>query len=290
MDFTPFGYLRNVTHIAHAWDATEGGNLRTCPDRPGVEWAYPVGRDATSRAGIAIETVLDARLCRTRADFDAVGLVCRHHSCLIVGYQWQVAGVHVEVRFFLAAEDVLAAQVTAANTSGVAHDVKIDLVHVQDGAPPGRHELLGTLSLSRSLAPTEQRSIVGVLARATDAELARNLATRALTAADTTYTRLVDEDAAFDRACPTLSGDWPAHWREGLHHDFQTTRLLVHPAGGIFSDVWPAWMAAWPRVVLAEGTLDMLRLAYAEPGLALRAVKTLLRDAPQPNVPCVFRG
>ncbi|MBV9579718.1 MAG: hypothetical protein JO057_14105, partial [Chloroflexi bacterium] len=92
-----------------------------------------------------------------------------------------------------------------------------------------------------------------------------------------------------DRACPTLSGDWPAHWREGLHHDFQTTRLLVQPAGGIFPDVWPAWMAAWPRVVFAEGTLDMLRLAYVDPATALRAVATLLRDAPEPNVPCVFR-
>jgi hypothetical protein len=42
--------------------------------------------------------------------------------------------------------------------------------------------------------------------------------------------------------------------------------------------------------VLAEGTLDMLRLAYADPSLAQRAVLSLFRDAPQPNVPCVFRG
>jgi hypothetical protein len=49
-------------------------------------------------------------------------------------------------------------------------------------------------------------------------------------------------------------------------------------------------MSAWPRVVLAEGTLDMLRLAYADPVLAQRAVLSLFRDAPQPNVPCVFEG
>src|SRR5207302_11431933 len=71
--------------------------------------------------------------------------------------------------------------------------------------------------------------------------------------------------------------------------DFETTRLLVQPPGGIFSDVWPSWMAAWPRVVLAEGTLDMLRLAYADPSTAQRAVLSLFRDAPEPNVPCVFR-
>ncbi|MBV9135061.1 MAG: hypothetical protein JO318_20305, partial [Chloroflexi bacterium] len=103
------------------------------------------------------------------------------------------------------------------------------------------------------------------------------------------YQRALREDAAFLANCPQLTGDWPAHWPEGLHHDFQTTRLLVQPAGGIFSDVWPAWMAAWPRVVFAEGTLDMLRLAYADPDLAKRAVATMLRDAPSPNVPCVFR-
>jgi hypothetical protein len=104
------------------------------------------------------------------------------------------------------------------------------------------------------------------------------------------YDALVAEDQVFAAHCPTLSGDWPAHWREGLHHDLQTTRMLVQPAGGIFQDVWPAWMAAWPRVVLAEGTLDMLRLAYADPSLAKRAVLSLFRDAPQPNVPCVFAG
>jgi hypothetical protein len=49
-------------------------------------------------------------------------------------------------------------------------------------------------------------------------------------------------------------------------------------------------MAAWPRVVLAEGTLDMLRLAFADPELAQRAVLSLFRDAPQANVPCVFMG
>jgi hypothetical protein len=69
----------------------------------------------------------------------------------------------------------------------------------------------------------------------------------------------------------------------------QTTRGLVLPPGGLFQDVWPTWMAAWPRVVLAEGTLDMLRLAFADPTTAQRAVLSLFRDAPMPNVPCVFQ-
>jgi hypothetical protein len=282
-EFTPFGYLRNVSHHARAWDETEGGNLRTCPDRLGVEWAYPVGRDATSRSGIAVETSVGGRVCRGRADFDAIGLVCRQHTCLIFGCEWLQDGVRIEVSFYLVDDDALAARLTATNTASEPRDTSVKLVRVQDGRPPGQHRLAGTTSLITTLASDEERTIVAVLARTIEAS-------RFLAAAEMTYAQLLDEDAAFAANCPALSGDWPAHWREGLHHDFQTTRLLVQPAGGIFSDVWPAWMAAWPRVVLAEGTLDMLRLAYAEPAVALRAVATLLRDAPEPNIPCVFGG
>jgi hypothetical protein len=110
----------------------------------------------------------------------------------------------------------------------------------------------------------------------------------ALDASEATYARALAADAGFYASCPRLDGDWPAGWRAGLVTDFETTRLLVQPAGGVFSDVWPAWMVSWPRVVLAEGTLDMLRLAYADPHLAQRALLSLFRDAQQPNVPCVF--
>jgi hypothetical protein len=41
--------------------------------------------------------------------------------------------------------------------------------------------------------------------------------------------------------------------------------------------------------VLAEGSLDMLRLSFAQPELAQRAVLSMFRDAPGPNVPCVFK-
>ncbi|HTD78763.1 MAG TPA: hypothetical protein VK898_14090, partial [Chloroflexota bacterium] len=148
-----------------------------------------------------------------------------------------------------------------------------------EGSPPGPHTLDGPPEIDTRVPG---RSYT-VLRRASDDPPRRD-------AAEAVYQRLMAEDRAFAATCPTLSGDWPAHWREGLHHDFQTTRLLVQPADGIFGDVWPVWMAAWPRVVLAEGTLDMLRLAYADPSMATRAVLSLFRDAPEPNVPCVFAG
>ncbi|MCK4516714.1 MAG: hypothetical protein KAU31_15745, partial [Spirochaetaceae bacterium] len=43
-----------------------------------------------------------------------------------------------------------------------------------------------------------------------------------------------------------------------------------------------------PRAVLAEGVMDMARLAYANPELAKSAILTLVRDTPDDNVPCVF--
>jgi hypothetical protein len=284
-DFTPFGYLRNPAHRARTWSETSGGNLRTSVERLGVEWVYPVGRDATSHAGIALET----SICSSRADFDAIGMTCRHHTCLHIQYAWRTDGVAVEASFFLVDHQSLAVRIAASNTAAATRQVNIRIAYEEGGSPPDHHVLVGPTALEVDLGPGERQQIVAALARATTREIAQDHGHIALTQAESAYSRVTAEDAAFLVACPSLSGDWPAHWAEGLHHDFQTTRLLVQPPGGVFDDVWPAWMAAWPRVVFAEGTLDMLRLAYADPSLALRAVASLLRDAPEPNVPCIFR-
>jgi hypothetical protein len=274
--------LRNPGHRARSWADTLGGNLRTATDYLGVEWAYPVGRDPVSRAGIGLETTLDDRTCRTRADFEAIGLTSRHHTSSIIGFDWRLDGVEVEARFFLLDVDSLCLRLSVRNNATAARHVEVSVVDHVEGNPPQPHRLRRSTAIHPDLAAAETQRSYALLTRASAAPAAAT--------AEAGYQRLVAEDRAFAATCPTLSGDWPAHWREGLHHDFQTTRLLVQPAAGIFRDVWPAWMAAWPRVVLAEGTLDMLRLAYADPSLAKRAVLSLFRDAPQPNVPCVFAG
>ena len=277
IDFTPFGYLANPSHVARSWADTEGGNLRTATDYLGVEWVYPVGRDATSRAGIGVET----GTLRSRADFAAVGYRCRHHTSLAIGYEWRLDGVRHEALFFLVDQDALALRVTLTNGATSPRHVALEVVRHVEGTPPREHTLLGEAELGVTLEPGETRTFDASLSRiGRDCDPDVNAA----------HTRVRTEDREFGATTPTLNGDWPPHWREGLHHDFQTTRLLVQPAGGIFGDVWPAWMATWPRVVLAEGTLDMLRLAYCDPSLAQRAVLSLFRDAPRPNVPCVFRG
>ncbi|MBV9356852.1 MAG: hypothetical protein JO023_15165 [Chloroflexi bacterium] len=145
------------------------------------------------------------------------------------------------------------------------------------------------MTVDLALQAGERSTLIAALGRHTDSTVAERQARAALRAALPRLGALLDEDERFAARCPTLAGDWPRGFQEGLHYDFQTTRLLVLPAGGIFRDVWPAWMVAWPRVVLAEGVLDMDRLGYADPALAQRAILSLFRDAPAPNVPCVFQ-
>jgi hypothetical protein len=274
--------LRNPGHVARAWGDTSGGNLRTATHYLGVEWVYPVGRDATSHAGIAIECSVGQHTFTSRDDFAAMGLTSRYHSALIMGVDWQFDGIQFEARFFLVDADSLAARVEVRNTTVDARSTSLTLrPDTTDAATTPSHSFAHDGSLAVSLAPGERRRVRALLTRGS---------ARSLSDLDVTLARLEQQDARFNATRPTLAGDWPAHWPEGLHHDFETTRMLVQDPGGIFTDVWPSWMVAWPRVVLAEGTLDMLRLAYADAELAKRAVLSLFRDAPVPNVPCVFQG
>ncbi len=98
-----------------------------------------------------------------------------------------------------------------------------------------------------------------------------------------------EADERFWADAARLEGEWPDSWRRGWVYDLETTRMCIYPPGGIFTDVWPAWMVQWPRAVVAEGTLDAVRLAYGDPDLAKRAALSLFRDATAPNVPCVFQ-
>jgi hypothetical protein len=97
-----------------------------------------------------------------------------------------------------------------------------------------------------------------------------------------------DDDFYAGVALPV--GDWPDSWKRGWIYDLETTRACIFPAGGVFRDEWPSWMMPWPRVVLAEGSLDATRFSYASPARALGLLATIFRDAPAANIPCVFQG
>lgn len=100
--------------------------------------------------------------------------------------------------------------------------------------------------------------------------------------------RAFDAAASFEHAVPRLTGAFDPAVKHGFHYDFETTRLCTLPATGIFNGPWPTWMSSMPRMVLAEGSMDLARLGYAEPKTALAGVRTMLSDTPGDNVPCVF--
>lgn len=142
-------------------------------------------------------------------------------------------------------------------------------------------------SLDVSLAPGERvRMEIGLTRGRNAAQAARSTADQA--SAVCAEKRAADDAFYANAARPV--GDWPSEWKRGWIYDLETTRACIYPPGGIFGGPWPSWMISWPRVVLAEGTLDLTRLSYAAPELALQAARTLLLDAPAPNVPCVFQG
>ncbi len=92
----------------------------------------------------------------------------------------------------------------------------------------------------------------------------------------------------FVSSVPRLTGDFPPEVKRGFYYDFETTRTCTVPPAGVFGGHWPTWMINMPRVVLAEGSMDMARLAYADPELAKESILTMLRDTPLENTPCVF--
>lgn len=122
---------------------------------------------------------------------------------------------------------------------------------------------------------------------ATDAAAVEHAGVALERAAEVLHARLADDDQFWKRA-PKLIGDWPEAWRRGWVYDLETTRLMVRPPAGALGDIWPTWHLYWPRVVLAENALDMMRLAYADPEAAQAALLTVFRNAARPNVPCMF--
>lgn len=203
----------------------------------------------------------------------------------------------------VASTDLPAAQVTATVKDGPIHRVLVLLgprfagVQVprptSNAVPIDGNAAVDAIGADVSLKPGEKSTIVACLIRdeagSPDA-LAQLAATDLLKKTLDAYRTKVADDESFYETCPIFEGDFPDHIKRGFVYDIETTRLCTMPPGGIFKDVWPTWMQAYPRAVLAEGAMDMMRLAYADPDLAKRAILSLFRDTPGDNVPCVHQG
>ncbi len=306
--YTPYGYLHSPEHVARSWEDASGGMIRTSERFLGMGWAYVHPRRAIFLcAGLELGK---AKL-HSRADWAAHGLHASHHSSHLMIFRATPPGCTVTLAAFRLRTGMLAMHATLHAETAItgrwgwlldADRVSGRWKAKDDGAVlTGRepHTLLVRNSMMRRL---ERRPLPGVWTpfHLDAGERWEGWAVLAdhLAVADERLWHAVaaieeekrHADHTFWSHAPRLTGDWPEHWRRGWVYDMETTRLLIQPPGGVFRGEWPAWMAAWPRAVLAEGALDLDRLGLAEPVRAQEALQTLLRDTPGDQVPCVFRG
>jgi len=95
------------------------------------------------------------------------------------------------------------------------------------------------------------------------------------------------EDDLFWSRAPQLEGDFPAHWKHSWVYDFETLRMMVRRPLGLYKHPWDAMQIQAPRNVLAETSLDMWALSYADAETAKVVLLGQFQDALQPNVPCM---
>lgn len=320
----PFHRARSWT------DPPEAGLLRSTDDAVGFGWVEPTARRPTLEANMVLVARWNDRVYQHRGDFARLGYAARHHSSRAFSYDWHQDLVSGSLTFALADRDDLVATLTLQNPGSIEqvsevyvlarvygkdarwevrrsdggwrfHDRSSDRAFVLSGA--GAMEPAATAEVA-ALVPEmagDGRAVAGFrldprlgggerleagfrLHREGGGAIAQTIEPSRVIAA-----RKAEDDAFYAKTMLPV-GDWPGEWKRGWIYDLETTRASIFPPGRIFRAEWPSWMISWPRVVVAEGTLDALRFSYAAPARALGLARTIFADAAAPNVPCVFQG
>lgn len=133
---------------------------------------------------------------------------------------------------------------------------------------------------------TDANGLTVYLSRGTNRKNALEELKRAKNSAATELLAKYEEDAKFWQKAPILKGDWPLHWKNGWIYDFETLRMMVRQPLGEFSQPWDGMQIQSPRSVLAEGSIDMWTLSFADPETAKAVFVGQFVDAIAPNVPC----
>lgn len=147
--------------------------------------------------------------------------------------------------------------------------------------------LHGGLRYQVDLAPHSRQEITVILARASNLPSALHHAQVSLPKAPAALASKRAEDAAFWNAAPRLTGDWPEHWKRGWVYDFETLRTMVRRPIGLYKHPWDAMQIQAPRNVLAETSIDMWALSYADPEQAKAVFLGQFLDALADNIPCM---
>jgi hypothetical protein len=149
-----------------------------------------------------------------------------------------------------------------------------------------QNPLHGGLRYKVTVAPHSQADFVVLLARGPNLQSTIRRARASLKDAKAVLDRNRAEDTAFWKDAPRLGGDWPKTWQHGWVYDFETLRTMVRRPTGIYKHAWDGMQIQAPRSVLAESSIDMWALSYANPELAKQVFLGQFLDALGDNVPC----
>jgi hypothetical protein len=147
--------------------------------------------------------------------------------------------------------------------------------------------LHGGLRYNLTLESHGQAEIVIAMVRAANLPAVLKHARVSLDATAAAMNRKHVEDAAFWTDAPQLTGDWPKHWQHGWIYDFETLRTMVRRPIGVYKHPWDAMQIQAPRNVLAETSIDMWALSYANPESAKEVFLGQFLDAVDENIPCM---
>lgn len=148
--------------------------------------------------------------------------------------------------------------------------------------------MYGLMSYEITIERKAKKELFLSLGRGSDKEEAiRNLKT-SLNRSNEVLKQKVKEDLEFWNKAPKLVGDWPLKWVRGFIYDYETLRMCVNKPIGVFKHRWDIMHVNRPRNVVAETSIDMLMMSYADMETAKDVILGLYEDSLEPNVPCVY--
>jgi hypothetical protein len=151
----------------------------------------------------------------------------------------------------------------------------------------GTDPLHAGVSFAVAAEPKAEKRLTLLMARGVNLPATLKHARASLADAASVKHQKLEEDKAFWSGAPRLTGDWPAHWRNGWVYDFETLRTMVRRPIGLYKHRWDAMQIQAPRNVLAETSIDMWALSYADPGTAKEVFLGQFLDAVVDNIPCM---
>lgn len=157
---------------------------------------------------------------------------------------------------------------------------------IEEGLSYYPKPLRAALLFNIDARPSARAEHTIVLARADNSALAGEEARHAMAKTQDERMTKVTEDAAFWSAAPRLEGDWPTYWKHGWVYDLETLRMMVRRPIGMYKHSWDAMQIQAPRTVLAESSIDMWALSYADPATAKEVLYGLFANAPSEGIPC----